>query len=83
MPLPILLLRKRKLRHSLGRPSRSDFVQLEVVDFTGLFLANIGALLKISSLKLVYYITKNKEQEEILKWLSEKRVEVIQNNEER
>jgi len=25
--LPILLLRKRKLRHSLGRPSRSDFVQ--------------------------------------------------------
>ena len=57
--------------------------KLEVVDFTGLFLANIGALLKISSLKLVYYITKNKEQEEILKWLSEKRVEVIQNNEER
>ena len=55
---------------------------MEVVDFTGLFLANIGALLKISSLKLVYYITKNKEQEEILKWLSEKRVEVIQNNEE-
>ena len=45
---------------------------MEVVDFTGLFLANIGALLKISSLKLVYYITKNKEQEEILKWLSEK-----------
>ena len=30
MPLPILLLRKRNLRHSLGRPSRSDFVQLEV-----------------------------------------------------
>jgi hypothetical protein len=29
--LPILLLRKRKLRHSLGRPSRSDFVQLEVI----------------------------------------------------
>ena len=29
MPLPILLLRKRKLRHSLGRPSRSDFVQPE------------------------------------------------------
>ena len=26
--MPILLLRKRKLRHSLGRPSRSDFVQL-------------------------------------------------------
>jgi hypothetical protein len=24
-------LRKRKLRHSLGRPSRSDFVQLEFV----------------------------------------------------
>lgn len=56
---------------------------MEVVDFTGLFLENIGALLKISSLKLVYYITQNKEQEEILKWLSEKRVEVIQNNEER
>ena len=31
MPLPILLLRKRKLRHSLGRPSRSDFVQSEFV----------------------------------------------------
>jgi len=29
--LPILLLRKRKLRHSLGRSSRSDFVQLEVI----------------------------------------------------
>ena len=45
---------------------------MEVVDFTGLFLANIGALLKISSLKLVYYITKNKEQEEILKWYQKK-----------
>ena len=33
MPLPILLLRKRKLRHSLGRPSRSDFVQPEVVEY--------------------------------------------------
>ena len=32
MPLPILLLRKRKLRHSLGRPSRSDFVQFEFVE---------------------------------------------------
>ena len=31
LPLPILLLRKRKLRHSLGRPSRSDFVQLEFI----------------------------------------------------
>ena len=30
MPLPILLLRKRKLRHSLGKPSRSDFVQSEL-----------------------------------------------------
>ena len=49
---------------------------MEVVDFTGLFLANIGALLKISSLKLVYYITKKKEQEEILKWLSEKRLKL-------
>ena len=29
--MPILLLRKRKLRHSLGRPSRSDFVQSEFV----------------------------------------------------
>ena len=27
--MPILLLRKRKLRHSLGKPSRSDFVQRE------------------------------------------------------
>ena len=32
MPLPILLLRKRKLRHSLGRPSRSDFVQLVLIE---------------------------------------------------
>jgi hypothetical protein len=30
--LPILLLRKRKLRHSLGKPSRSDFVQFEFVE---------------------------------------------------
>ena len=29
--MPILLLRKRKLRHSLGRPSRSDFVQPELI----------------------------------------------------
>lgn len=29
--MPILLLRKRKLRHSLGRPSRSDFVQSEFI----------------------------------------------------
>jgi hypothetical protein len=29
LPLPILLLRKRKLRHSLGKPSRSDFVQYD------------------------------------------------------
>ena len=30
--MPILLLRKRKLRHSLGKPSRSDFVQLGFVE---------------------------------------------------
>ena len=30
--MPILLLRKGKLRHSLGRPSRSDFVQLGFVE---------------------------------------------------
>ena len=30
--MPILLLRKRKLRHSLGRPSRSDFVQSLFID---------------------------------------------------
>ena len=29
--MPILLLRKRKLRHSLGRPSRSDFVQFDFI----------------------------------------------------
>ena len=29
--MPILLLRKRKLRHSLGKPSRSDFVQPEFI----------------------------------------------------
>ena len=34
-------------------------------------------------MKLVYYTAKNKEQEEILRLLSEKGVEVIQNNEER
>ena len=38
MPLPILLLRKRKLRHSLGRPSRSDFVQFKLVDPTEVFV---------------------------------------------
>ena len=32
MPLPILLLRKRKLCHSLGRPSRRDFVQSEIIE---------------------------------------------------
>lgn len=40
-------------------------------------------LLKIPSLKLVYYTAKNEEQEKILRRLSEKGVEVIQNNEER
>lgn len=57
--------------------------KLEVVDFTGVSLENIESLLKIPSLKLVYYTAKNKEQEEILRLLSEKGVEVIQNNEER
>ena len=38
MPLPILLLRKRKLRHSLGKPSRSDFVQYEVIEEMAKFL---------------------------------------------
>ena len=43
LPLPILLLRKRKLRHSLGKPSRSDFVQLEVINI----FANIPYLLTV------------------------------------
>lgn len=34
-------------------------------------------------MKLVYYTAKNEEQKEILRCLSEKGVEVIQNNEER
>jgi hypothetical protein len=37
--LPILLLRKRKLRHSLGKPSRSDFVQLEVDEPTDYYFS--------------------------------------------
>ena len=45
--MPILLLRKRKLRHSLGRPSRSDFVQPEVVETKdyaeGVYLASGGS----------------------------------------
>lgn len=57
--------------------------KLEVVDFTGVSLENIESLLKIPSLKLVYYTAKNEEQKEILRCLSEKGVEVIQNNEER
>ena len=57
--------------------------KLEVVDFTGVSLESIDSLLKLPSLKLVYYTAKNKEQEEILRLLSEKGVEVIQNNEER
>ena len=40
MPLPILLLRKRKLRHSLGRPSRSDFVQLEIDESRHIVIKN-------------------------------------------
>ena len=57
--------------------------KLEVVDFTGVSVKNIESLLKIPSLKLVYYTAKNEEQKEILRCLSEKGVEVIQNNEER
>lgn len=57
--------------------------KLEVVDFTGVSLESIDSLLKLPSLKLVYYTAKNKEQEEILRLLSEKGVGVIQNNEER
>ena len=41
MPLPILLLRKRKLRHSLGRPSRSDFVQLEFIGINSIDFVKI------------------------------------------
>ena len=49
MPLPILLLRKRKLRHSLGRPSRSDFVQPEFInafEFVDNATASINSMLK-------------------------------------
>lgn len=49
MPLPILLLRKRKLRHSLGKPSRSDFVQFEVVADVKEIKKLIGELGKIGS----------------------------------
>ena len=38
-----ILLRKRKLRHSLGKPSRSDFVQLEFI----YVFANIPYLLAV------------------------------------
>ena len=38
--MPILLLRKRKLRHSLGRPSRSDFVQLEIDESRHIVIKN-------------------------------------------
>lgn len=44
MPLPILLLRKRKLRHSLGRSSRSDFVQLEFREVLSMDNAELTAL---------------------------------------
>ena len=39
--MPILLLRKRKLRHSLGRPSRSDFVQLEFIGINSIDFVKI------------------------------------------
>ena len=44
-----LLKCKEKLRHSLGRPSRSDFVQLEVVEvirMKKLYCMNCGAQIK-------------------------------------
>ena len=47
--MPILLLRKRKLRHSLGKPSRSDFVQFEVVADVKEIKKLIGELGKIGS----------------------------------
>ena len=49
MPLPILLLRKRKLRHSLGKPSRSDFVQPEFNEEVMIMSRNIkGGFLTLS-----------------------------------
>ena len=75
--LRILVLRENPLTDI------SPLEKLEVVDFTGVSVKNIESLLKIPSLKLVYYTAKNEEQKEILRCLSEKGVEVIQNNEER
>ena len=47
--MPILLLRKRKLRHSLGRPSRSDFVQPEFNEEVMIMSRNIkGGFLTLS-----------------------------------
>ena len=64
MPLPILLLRKRKLRHSLGRPSRSDFVQLQFVggdSNMGLFGKKKDEFIKIKVENLIDWKEPNGE----------------------
>jgi hypothetical protein len=45
-------LGKEKLRHSLGRPSRSDFVQLEFVKETFLMTMNKGVSVRINRINL-------------------------------
>ena len=47
-----LLKCKEKLRHSLGRPSRSDFVQLEFVKETFLMTMNKGVSVRINRINL-------------------------------
>ncbi|MCI7526435.1 thioredoxin family protein [Oliverpabstia sp.] len=70
--MPILLLRKRKLRHSLGRPSRSDFVQPVVVEFYTTACSHCkklaGALNKLSEEKGddVFFGKCNIDQEALL-----------------
>lgn len=53
---------------------------LEALDLTGVSIENIEPLLKIPSLKLVFYSAMNEEQEKVLKILEENGVEVVQNN---
>ncbi|MBQ1172233.1 MAG: hypothetical protein IIX48_06520, partial [Lachnospiraceae bacterium] len=41
-PVTAFFRKSRKLRHSLGRPSRSDFVQFEVAELLNSYFLMVG-----------------------------------------
>ena len=51
-PVTAFFRKSRKLRHSLGRPSRSDFVQFEFVKETFLMTMNKGVSVRINRINL-------------------------------